>query len=705
MFKSIPKTAFPEPLKHSKDFITEAERLVLEHVSEEKFGVSELADALHMSRSNLLRKVKKETELSASQFIRQVRLQRGMELLQTGSLRVSEVSDEVGFGSVSYFIKCFREQYGYPPGEVGKRVEEEPDESEVVEQQEEPAEEPRIEPKLTFPWKIILAASVVLVVVLNVLLRPSDQEPTIELNKSIAVLPFKNESADSSNLYFVNGLMQSTLSNLQKIQDLRVISRTSSENYRNSRKSIPEIAEELNVLYVVEGSGQRVGDQVLLNIQLIDALGDRPIWSQQYNRKVTDIFNLQNEVAQEITKAIQAIVTPGELEILAKKPTENLEAYDLYLQALGPFHTRSKEGLEIAIPLFEQAIEHDEEFALAYANIAIAYYFLDLFQAEKQHTEKINSYSDKALLYDSKSDVSLISKALYYIHTKDYRLALPHLEKALEYNPNSSAVVQMLSDFYARQVPNTAKYLNYALKGIQLDVLGKDSIAQSYGYLQLSNALMQTGFFDEALLFVNKSLDYDPNNYFAPHLKIFVRFAQEENFQQTEQRLIREWKKDTTRLDLLQDIGKLFYSHQQWDSAYYYFRKFTRARETANLDIYPNDNAMIAMVYQKNGFEQEAEAYFNSYIDYCERDESIYKCVNQTFRYAYEQEEDLALEQLELFAEEGDFQYWFLLLENDPMLEPLRNRPEFKRLMQKIKERFWADHQKLRNTLEEEGLL
>jgi TolB-like protein len=166
------------------------------------------------------------------------------------------------------------------------------------------------------------------------------------VDKSIAVLPFKNESSDSLNLYFVNGLMESALNKLQKIGDLRVISRTSVEKYRNTNKGIPEIAEELNVNYLVEGSGQRVGDQVLLNIQLIEASSDQPIWVEQYNREVRDVFALQNEVAKEIATAIKAVVTPAELKQIEKKPTENLLAYDYYLQALDLFYPRPKEGWE-----------------------------------------------------------------------------------------------------------------------------------------------------------------------------------------------------------------------------------------------------------------------------------------------------------------------------------------------------------------------
>lgn len=665
---------------------------MLENASDENFGVSELAERMNMSRSSLLRKIKNETELSASQFIRQLRLKKAMDVLQSSSLTVSEVSYQVGFGSVSYFIKCFREEYGFPPGEVGKMG---------AQEEEEPLESA---PKKSRKW-LLVGSVIILVLIASLVFYPRSSSVDYSLEKSIAVLPFKNESSDSSNLYFVNGLMESTLSNLQKIKDLRVISRTSAEKYRNSGKSILEIAKELNVNYLVEGSGQKVGDKVMLNIQLIDASADRQVWTHQYKREVKDIFEIQNDVAREITKAISAFVRPIERELIEKRPTQSMEAYDLYLQALDPYYTRSKEGLEEAISLFDQALVYDDQFALAYAHTAIAYYFLDLFQQDKQYVDEVNRYADKALLYDSKSDISLIAKGLYYLQNKENRLALPHLEKALEYNPNSASAIQMLSDFYAFRVPNTAKYLQYALKGIQLEVMAKDSVTSSYSYLQLSNALVQAGFFKEAYHFVNRSLSYYPENYYAPHLKIFIRFAQDGNWLRTQNLMEKEWQKDTARLDILQDLAKVYYAQEKWDSAFFYFEKLVSTRESQKLKLYEHEDAKIAFVYRKLGKVKEAERFMQSYSDYCAQDESIYSSASLAVKYAYQQKNELALKELAEFSEQHNFQYWFLLLEDDPLMASLHKLPEYQKLTQKIKNRFWEDHNKLRAVLEEKGLL
>ena len=675
------------------DFIEKAEAIILENIANEQFGVSELADLMNMSRSSLLRKIKTHTQLSASQFIRQVRVTKGLEMLKQTSLTVAEISYRVGFGNTSYFIKCFREQYGYSPGEVRKGV---------LPEENEKDQESGFK---KYKWYAIGAMALV-VIVLSVWLISRKQETPVTIEKSIAVLPFVNESSDSLNLYFVNGLMESTLNNLQKIGDLRVVSRTSVAKYRDTDFGIPEIAEELNVNYLVEGSGQRFGNQVLLNIQLIEAATDRPIWGEQYSREVDDVFELQNEVARKIADAIQAVVTPAELKQIEKIPTDNLEAYDYYLQALNLYYNRTEENLKKAISLFEKAIEEDDQFALAYANVAISYYFIDVNQKEKQYTEQINNFADKALLYDSRSAESLIAKALYYMQMEEYSLALPHLEKALEYNPNSSAVVQMLADLYARVIPNTAKYLEYALLGIQLDIAANDSIGKSFIYLHLSNALIQNGFVDEAATYINKSLDYNPDNYYSPLVKTYILYAKDGDAERTKKLMLNEWRKDTARLDLLQEVAKVYYFEEDYDSAYYYFEKFVDARDKYGLNIYPQEDVKIAWVYQKMGLKEQAAKFFDSYKAYCNNDKSIYKSASMAVMYAYEGKYEEALEQLRIFATQDNYQYWILVFEpKDPIMKPLKNNPDYHRTNQKIEDRFWKKHETIKKVLSDKGLL
>ena len=696
-------------ISYKGKFIEQAEAFILENISNEQFGVSELADLMNMSRSNLLRKIKKQTELSASQFIRQIRLQKGMELLKETELTVSEISYQVGFSNNSYFTKCFREQYGFSPGESRKEIVEKTEvEPEKIET------EVFVEEGTTSFFKknlvhFVLATIFIIAISSFFFIQNNTTNSEVKNNdfkKSIAVLPFKNMSSDSTNLYFVNGLMESALNNLQKIEDLRVISRTSVEKYRNTNKTIKEIAEELNVGYLLEGSGQRIDDQVLLNIQLIDASNDMPIWAQQYKNKVVDVFSLQNTVAKKIVDAIQAKVTPEEFQQINKKPTENLIAYDYYLKAQEPFQAKTKEGLKAAIHLFKKAIEQDPQFALAYSELAIAYYYLDLNQSKKQYTEIINNYADKALLYDSKSAKSLIAKALYYITTNEFRLAIPHLEKALEYNPNSNPVVQILADLYSRVIPDTSKYLQYALKGLQLDIEANDSITKSFMYLSVSNAFVQNGFTNEALKYIKLSLDNNPENYYAPLLKVFIQYAQHQNMEKATAALVNEWKKDTKRLDILQEVAKFYYFQEKYDSAFYYYDKFEKFKESNVLNMYPQENLKIGLVYDKMGLHNSAKEFYKAYAEYCENDQSIYQSASLAMKYLHDKKPNLAIEQLKLFATKNNYQYWLLLfIEEDPIMKSLKSHPEYDEVIRKIKDRFWENHNQLKKSLIDRNLL
>jgi len=874
-------------------FLNKLTGIIEDNISNEQFGVSELAAEIGMSRSNLLRKIKKLTNLSASQFIRQVRLQHAMELLKEGTNTVSEISFKVGFSSTSYFIKCFGDYYGYPPGEVGKRdiaenKSEQKDEfspshqlaaimftdiegyTALMQKDEKKAidyrnrhrevfktitekfkgkilqyygdgtlstfnsaidavkcgielqlaflSEPQIpvrigihsgdilfteddiigdgvniasrieslssvgsvfisdkvsdevknqsgiqtvsmgqyelknvgkpmevfaisNPGLTIPkkdhvklkakshlpkghkklgtrnkrlgikWSILIVVAILvgylaytfIISEITKKLIPVDQTMT---KKSIAVLPFINDSNDSTNVYIVNGLMESILNNLQKIEDLRVISRTSVEKYRNNPKSITEIGKELNVKYFIEGSGQKLGDQILLNIQLIEASSDRHLWSEQYNRQTKDIFKLQMDVAKNIADKIEVIITPEEEERIKKAPTDNLVAYDYFLKGLDLLHKGDHESLKKAIPWFYKAIEEDNAFANAYADIAIAYYMLDAPHAEKRYSDSINSYADKAMLFDEKLPQSLIAKAFFYMNTGEKELAVPYLEKALEYNPNSALVLTILSDFYTSYIPNTEKYLEYALKGIKLDIAAYDSATASFIYLHISNAFIQSGFVNEAEININKSLEYNPANLYSEYVKAYILYSQHNNLDQLKDDLCHCLKKDTTRLDILQEVGKAYYYLRDYENSYRYYKKFIDVKKAYKLQMYSSENAKIGLVYSKMGLAEESQELFKEHMDYADSDQSIYKYLSLAMYYSFENDPNKAIEHLKLFSDQENYFYWTILfLEMDPLIDNIKDLPEFKKVMKDIESKFWDSHYQMKATLKEKGLI
>ncbi|MBS2097625.1 helix-turn-helix domain-containing protein [Carboxylicivirga linearis] len=677
-----------------KNFINRLKQEVLNNIENENFGVSELAEKVGMSRSNLLRRIQKEKGCSASQFIRKIRLEEAMSLLEANEKTVSEVSYMVGFNSTSYFIKCFREQYGYPPGEVNqqsKKIEVKTNQTNSIN-------------SFFKYWPYFTAAALLIIAIFIYLSQNYSSNKTED--KSIAVLPFKNDSNDSTNLYFINGLMESVLNNLQSIGELRVVSRTSVEKYRNSKLSAPEIAEGLGVSYIVEGSGQKIGNQILLSIQLIEANKDNHLWSKQYNRQTADIFSIQMEVAKKIANSIEIILKPEEKEQIEQIPTQNIVAYDYYLKGLDHLHKESLPGLREGIELIKLAINEDPEFAHAHAVLAFSYYYLDLFSPNKTYTDSLIHYADKALLFNPKLAVALNAKALYYIKNADYNQAVEYLEKALEYNPNSATVINTLSDVYTNHLPDTKKYLEYALKGIRLDIASYDSSTTSYIYLHLSNALIQTGFVDEALTSIDQSLQYNPDNLFSEYVKAYILYAKNQDLNQTKNLLKQALAKDTNRFDIILEIGNVCYYQQEWNEAAKYFDKFLAIREYMQLQSYIHKNVEMAYVYRKVGKYVEAEKLITDYKTFIEQDQSVYRNLFWSAYYAYMNDDQNTIRYLKKFSEEESIQIWVpLFTPNDPLFQTIKNTSEFIGIMDTIKQQFWQNHKKIKSKLENEGLI
>jgi TolB-like protein len=302
-------------------------------------------------------------------------------------------------------------------------------------------------------WKIASYVSFIVIVgliVLNVFPRSGREESGGVLEKSIAVLPFLNESSDQENTYFINGIMESILDNLSRIEDLRIVSRNTVEQYRNHPKPTPVVAEEMNVSYVLEGSGQKVGNRLLLTVQLIIGKEDRHIWSTQYDRvieKVEDLIDLQKEIAQLIAGEIEAIITPEELVRIEKIPTSDTDAYDLYLKGIQGYYDYWATGrlshIHQTIEYFMKAIEIDPDYSLAYTGLGRAYWMLGAFDPNRSpsHYEESKRLLRKAILLDPENgwayaELGVVLNDCDWDSTAS-RIAM---EKALQLSPNRSDV-------------------------------------------------------------------------------------------------------------------------------------------------------------------------------------------------------------------------------------------------------------------------
>ena len=233
---------------------------------------------------------------------------------------------------------------------------------------------------------------------------PSGQASTQALpEKSIAVLPFDNLSHDQDNAYFAEGVQDEILTRLAKVADLKVISRTSTQKYKSAPDNLRAIAQELGVANILEGSVQKASDQVRVNVQLINANNDAHLWADTYDRKVTDIFAVESEIAKTIADTLQAKLSGSEKTAMAKDPTANSEAYELYLKGNYFWNKRTGADFHKAIDYFNQAIAKDPGYALAYVGLANSYVLLSNYgaAAPKDSIPQAKAAAEKALELDS----------------------------------------------------------------------------------------------------------------------------------------------------------------------------------------------------------------------------------------------------------------------------------------------------------------
>lgn len=359
-------------------------------------------------------------------------------------------------------------------------------------------------------WKIATYISSVIIVALlvfNVVSRRKQTFDLTKLEKSIAVLPFRNNSSDSTNQHFIDGTMEAILDKLCKIADLTVISRTSVEQFRNTTKPIQEIAKRLNVNYILEGSGQKYENDIRLNVRLIDAAKDKHIWSYPYEGKAKDIFELESQIAKSIASELKAIITPEEKQRIEKKPTKNLDAYNFYL--LGKFYINQnfEESLKEGIKCFEHAIKLDPEYAMAYIGLAQCYQFLVRYSGmtNEEGYPKAKQAVLKAIELDESLGEAYSTLGLIKIvFDRDIYGPEQEFQKAIKLSPNSAEVCSSYAQ-YLRWLGRYDDGVIIAKRAAELDPLTpltKFWLGAIYFY---------AGRYDESIDYFKKMLALDSN--------------------------------------------------------------------------------------------------------------------------------------------------------------------------------------------------
>ena len=343
--------------------------------------------------------------------------------------------------------------------------------------------------------------------------------------RSIAVLPFGNLSSDKENAYFAEGIQDEILTRLSKIADLKVISRTSTQHYKSAPENLPEIAKQLGVAHILEGSVQKSGDAVRVNVQLIKATTDSHLWSETFDRKMTDIFSVESEVSKAIADQLRAKLTGQEQEVLAAKPTDNPQAYDAYLRGLAyTLKTAFTPANSLAAQKYlKEAVQLDPKFALAWALLSYvdaSGYLTQSLQPTAALREEAREAADTALRLQPNLGEALLAKGFYhYACLKDYDTASKYLEQAERLLPHNSRVLQGLA-YVERRRGNWDKSEAYFNEAEKLDPRNGNLLSQhARSYVCLRR-------FPEALTKLEQILNITPDDIDTLVLK--ARIAQAE---------------------------------------------------------------------------------------------------------------------------------------------------------------------------------
>ena len=329
--------------------------------------------------------------------------------------------------------------------------------------------------------------------------------------KSIAVLPFENLSEDKTNAYFAEGMQDEILARLSKIADLKVISRTSTQRFKSASGDLREIAKQLGVANILEGSVQKAADQVRVNVQLINAINDAHLWGDIYDRKLTDIFAVESDIASKIADTLQAKLTGGEKQMIAAQPTSNLTAYDLYLKGRLLWSKRGGENLRQGIAFYEQAIALDPNYALAYAGLAEAYVVLPFYTATapSEAFPKAKIAALKALQLNDKLAEAHTGFARVLWYDFDMLGSISEFQRAIALNPNYATAHQWYGRAPLAALGRFDEAIAEGKRAIELDPLSP-IINADLGY-----TMINARRYGEAIAQLRQTLEIDPTFYYA----------------------------------------------------------------------------------------------------------------------------------------------------------------------------------------------
>jgi TolB-like protein/Tfp pilus assembly protein PilF len=329
--------------------------------------------------------------------------------------------------------------------------------------------------------------------------------------KSIAVLPFENLSEDKANAYFAEGIQDEILTRLAKIADLKVISRTSTQSYKSAPANLREIAKQLGVANILEGSVQKSNDEVRITVQLINALNDSHLWAETYDRKLIDVFQVESDLAQKIASSLEAKLTGAEQRAIAARPTENTEAYQLYLKGRFFWNKRTGADLKAAAGYFEQAVAADPTYSGAYAGLAQTYLLIPVFGAgaPRDFFPKGMVAARRSIELDDTSAEGHTALAMLLLFDFKFAESEQEFRRAIELNPNYATAHHWFGNSLLVTLGRFDEAIKEGQRGIELDPLSLIINAD------LGSTFLIARRYDDAIAQLRKTLALDGNFAYA----------------------------------------------------------------------------------------------------------------------------------------------------------------------------------------------
>ncbi len=682
---------------------------IISNIRDENFGPVELSKAAGLSQRKIRETLKSATGKTITQFIRDVRLTKALEMLSSEDLTAAEVAYRTGFSSPAYFNTCFHEFFGFPPGEVRKRklhdIHNKPihkKEPAITSHHSEPVNGINRKKKRV----LFLSSFIIIVLIAAGSFFYNYKNPANVKKKEIpiAVLPFKNLSINQEDQYFIDGIVDEILTNLSRINELRVVSRTSVEQFRGTITPASEIGKILDVDYLLEGSGQKFNNKLLLRVQLIAVKSDKHIWAETYEREirgVEDIINIQSEVARKIAATLKVSMTPQEMQAMDRIPTSSLTAYDYYLKGFNEcYYNKRFDRGEV---LFKKALALDSTFSFAYSGLFIVFkarhYYSSYYSAD--YMDSLLILADKSMMYDRNYWPGYLGRGEYYSLTGKHDQAIKECNKSLEINPGYWVTYYVLASIYSwnNYYADYAKALNFYEKAAEVE-RGEQLPTTLYwlgivygnfaGFPQLAKK-----YFNEAFDLKNDSIE------FLNHIAYFEMVNG--HFDKAVDLAMKSYSIDTNNREALRILGLSYLFKREYRESLAYFRKFSEILNTIG-EFQTSSMVPIGYAYKMNGFEEEAERWYNEQKRLSEVSLKYgrwysawgFADLDLGIMYSLKGDKEKAYKHLRKFSKIKVCPLFLITdMKYSPIYDNLRNDTEFKILFRDMELKYLAEHEKL----------